>query len=188
MDKSEEQVCSCSSFMRQGRYFGSYMEVDAWIAMVGWEVGRGECVCITDSSTGSGARRARATSLKQHQGGMQGPEMGGSTKNQTILWGAFPPPVANSCPYFHSERPPFFKASSSLSLLIVLTCIKRENKSVLVHEWNQGRTLIITRFILSVTQQTFMAFLNIYWVIIKYWVFLKYWIFEYLQWVRPWPH
>lgn len=108
MDKSEEQVCSCSSFMRQRRYFGSYMEVDAWIPMVGWGGARGECVCIIDRSTGSGERRARATSLKQHQGGMQGPEMGRSTKNQTILWGAFPTPVANSCPYFHSECPPLF--------------------------------------------------------------------------------
>lgn len=47
--------------------------------------GAGECVCIIDGSTGSGERRARAASLKQHQGGMQGPEMGRSTKNHTIL-------------------------------------------------------------------------------------------------------
>lgn len=120
-------------------------------------------VCIPDSSKGSREERAWTTSLTQHQGGMQRPELGCTTENHTIFWGAFPPPVANPCPYSHGEQPSFFKASSSMSLLTaVLTCVRRENKSVLIHRWNQGLILIITQVFLSVTQQTFMAFLTIY--------------------------
>lgn len=53
-------------------------------------------MCIADSSAGTGDRRARTTSLKQHQGGMQGLELGFATENHTIFRGGLPPPVANS--------------------------------------------------------------------------------------------
>lgn len=82
-------------------------------------------MCITDNTTGTGERRARTKSLKQHHGGMQGPELACATENNTIFWEAFLPTVINSCPYSHGECHCFFflKASSSISFLTaVLTC------------------------------------------------------------------
>lgn len=89
------------------------------------------------------------------------PELGCVTEViHTISWVPFPP-VDNCCVYHMEHHSLFLKLKNVLSYTCADLFKERESQPLLLYKQHQGLSLIISRFILSVTQQTFMVFLNI---------------------------